>query len=74
MCFFKEQALALLKENHFEVDMGFKRVRDPNINEIVLAKYLGDIRRGSILSITCFKHITNMFSFYFRSHFCQWKI
>ncbi|KAF1814376.1 hypothetical protein P152DRAFT_413142 [Eremomyces bilateralis CBS 781.70] len=39
-CFFKEQVKIILDRESFEIDMGFKRVRDKDINEIVFAAYL----------------------------------
>jgi hypothetical protein len=36
--------------------MGFKRVRDPSINEIVLAAYVEDIKKG--------EYILNIFRIY----------
>jgi hypothetical protein len=49
--------------------MGFKRVRDPNINEIVLATYVESIGKGNIFLIY-FKYI-NIFSLYICTDLCQ---
>ena len=46
ICFFKEQVKQLVMQKSFEVDMGFKRVQDPNINEIVFAAYMPEIRKS----------------------------
>ncbi len=38
--------MLLAQQNSFEVDMGFKRVRDNGITEIVFAKFMADIKKG----------------------------
>ncbi|KAF1811308.1 hypothetical protein P152DRAFT_68557 [Eremomyces bilateralis CBS 781.70] len=44
-CFFKEQAEALLNRESFEIDMGFQRVRESSINEIVLAAFVPELEK-----------------------------
>jgi hypothetical protein len=45
-CFFKQQAELLLNRESFEIDMGFKRVLQRNINEIVLAGFVPAINKS----------------------------
>ena len=45
-CFFKQQAELLLNRESIEIDMGFKRVRGKEINEIVLAGFVPAINKS----------------------------
>jgi hypothetical protein len=49
-CFYREQAELLAQQESFEIDMAFKRVRDQGVNEIVIAKFFHQHRRGIIRS------------------------
>jgi hypothetical protein len=48
VCFNRGQAIELLKQETFEFDMGFKRVRERNINEIVLAAFIPGLRKSML--------------------------
>jgi hypothetical protein len=45
-CFYKEQVTLLIEQNSIEIDMGFKRVRDHGITEIVLARFMDNMNKG----------------------------
>jgi hypothetical protein len=60
--FLKEQAELLLSQTSFEVDMSFKRIRQQEINEIILANFLSnDGKSISNMFKIDLKHISNMF-------------
>ena len=40
ICFYKQQAEILFNQTTFEIDMSYKRIRQKDMNEIVLAKWL----------------------------------
>jgi len=48
-CFFKQQAELLLNRESIEIDMGFKRVRGKEINEIVLAGFVPAINKSKYI-------------------------
>ena len=49
ICFFEQQAKILLQQKSFEADMSFKRVRDPNIYEIVMAMFDYKMGKGKLI-------------------------
>lgn len=46
VCFYNDQAELLLQQLSFEIDMGFKRVRDSTINEVVFSGWVEKAQRG----------------------------
>ncbi len=49
VCFYLEAAKVLLKQNTFEVDMTFKRIKAADINEVVFAAFLPELGKGKTL-------------------------
>jgi hypothetical protein len=61
VCFRKDQAALLLERPSFEVDMGFKRVHDEDINEIVLAAFIPEAEKGLYAFVMYSQCIANRF-------------
>lgn len=53
ICFFKEQVELLAKRKSFEMDMGFKRLRDKNEKEIVIAGWIPEVNKGMLFYKYC---------------------
>ena len=58
VCFYTEAAKVLLKQESFEIDMTFKRIKSADINEVVFAAFLPEINKGKRLIY--YKSITNV--------------
>lgn len=45
-CLFREQAEMLIETESYEIDMSYKRVKDPGVNEVVFAKFIEQQSKG----------------------------
>ena len=49
ICGYTESFQLLLRQESFEIDMTFKRVKDSNINEVVFAKFMPEQNKGILI-------------------------